>query len=64
MEAENIDAKKISPQFILALIDSWKNKGQLPDDKIKKNSLEDKILKVYKIYQKKQKISTLLILVI
>ena len=36
-EAENIDAKKISPQFILALIDSWKNKGQLPDEvKLKK----------------------------
>ena len=56
-EAENIDAKKISPQFILALIDSWKNKGQLPDEvKLKKkNSLEDKILKVYKIYQEKTK---------
>ena len=39
-EAENIDAKKISPQFILALIDSWKNKGQLPDEvKLKKKIL-------------------------
>ena len=31
-KAENIDAKKISPQFILALIDQWKNKGLLPDE--------------------------------
>ena len=28
--AENIDIKKISPQFILALINQWKNKGLLP----------------------------------
>ena len=55
--AENIDAKKISPQFIIALIDSWKNKGLLPNDvSIKKtNSLEKKILKVYEIYQNKTK---------
>ena len=26
-EAENIDAKKISPQFIISFIDNWKNKG-------------------------------------
>ena len=47
-EAENIDAKKISPQFIIAFIDSWKNKGLLFQDvKIKKgNLLENKILKV------------------
>ena len=33
----NIDAKKISPQFIMALIDQWKNKGLLPDEvKLKK----------------------------
>ena len=32
LKAENIDAKKISPQFILALIDQWKNKGLLPDE--------------------------------
>ena len=56
-EAENIDAKKISPQFIIAFIDSWKNKGLLFQDvKIKKgNLLENKILKVYEIYQKKIK---------
>ena len=35
-KGENIDAKKISPQFILALIDQWKNKGFLPDEVILK----------------------------
>ena len=56
-EAENIDAKKISPRFIMAYVDNWKNKGLLPEDvKIKKsNSLENKIHNVYKIYQKKCK---------
>ena len=54
-KAENIDAKKISPQFILALIDQWKNKGLLPDEVrlTKKSILENQILKVYKIYQNK-----------
>ncbi len=54
-EAENIDAKKISPQFIISFIDNWKNKGLMHDEvKIKKgNSFESKILKVYSIYQKK-----------
>ena len=53
-EAENIDAKKISPQFIISFIDNWKNKGLMYDDvKVKKgNSLETQILKVYSIYQK------------
>ena len=56
-KAENIDAKKISPQFILALIDQWKNKGLLPEDvKLSKKSIfENQILKVYKIYQNKIK---------
>ncbi len=54
-KAENIDSKKISPQFILALIDQWKNKGLLPDEVklTKKHIFENQILKVYKIYQKK-----------
>ena len=54
-KAENIDAKKISPQFILALIDQWKNKGLLPDEvkTSRKNIFENQILKVYKIYQNK-----------
>ena len=52
---ENIDAKKISPQFIMALIDQWKNKGFLPNEvkPDKKNLFEGQILKVYKIYQNK-----------
>ncbi len=56
-KGENIDAKKISPQFIMALIDQWKNKGLLPDEvKLnKKNLFEGQILKVYKIYQNKIK---------
>ena len=54
-KAENIDAKKISPQFILSLIDRWKNKGLLPEEvKLsKKDIFENQILKVYKIYQNK-----------
>ena len=31
-KAENIDVKKISPQFILSFINQWKNKGMLPKD--------------------------------
>ena len=54
-EAENIDAKKISPQFIISFIDNWKNKGLMHDEvKVKKiSTLEKQILKVYTIYQKK-----------
>ncbi len=56
-KGENIDAKKISPQLIISLIDSWKNKGFLPGEvKLsKKNLFERQILKVYKIYQNKTK---------
>ena len=56
-KGENIDAKKISPQFIIALIDRWKNKGLLPDEVrlTKKDVFENQILKVYKIYQSKIK---------
>ena len=54
-KGENIDSKKISPQFILAMIDQWKNKGLLPDEikLTKKNILENQILKIYKVYQTK-----------
>ena len=56
-KGENIDAKKISPQFIMSLIDQWKNKGLLPGEVklTKKNLFEGQILKVYKIYQNKIK---------
>ena len=54
-KVENVDTKKISPKYILAVIDKWKNKGLYPDDIIlkKKNPLEKNFLEIYKIYQKK-----------
>ena len=57
-KAENIDVKKISPQFILSFINQWKNKGLLPKDVIVKRSipLERAILNVYKFYQERLKI--------
>ena len=35
-KAENVDIKKISPKYILAVIDKWKNKGLYPDDVVLK----------------------------
>ena len=54
-KAENIDIKKISPNYILAVIDKWKNRGWYPSDvSIKKTEiLEKHFLKIYKIYQEK-----------
>ena len=54
-KSENIDTKKISPKYILAVIDKWKNKGLYPEDvNIKKSDfLESQFLKIYKIYQTK-----------
>ena len=54
-KAEEIDAKKITPQFILSFIDKWKNKGLLPQDikEEKFTGLEKSIFNVYKIYQSK-----------
>ena len=54
-KSENIDVKKISPKYILAVIDKWKNKGLYPEEVIiKKNqNLEKSFLSVYKIYQQK-----------
>jgi len=54
-KAENIDVKKISPNYILATIDKWKNKGLYPENVklTKKNILEKNFLNVYKIYQSK-----------
>ena len=53
--AENIDIKKISPNFILSLINKWKNLGWYPDDVVLKNNerIEKNLLKIYKIYQYK-----------
>ncbi len=54
-KAENIDIKQLSPKFILAIIDRWKNKGFYPDEvRINKKDLYEKtILPLYKIYQQK-----------
>ncbi len=54
-KAENIDVKKISPKYILAIIDRWKNKGFYPSEvRINKRDLYEKIiLPLYKIYQQK-----------
>ena len=53
--AENIDIKKISPNFIISLINKWKNFGWYPENVLlKKNeNLEKNLLKIYKIYQTK-----------
>ena len=57
-KAENIDIKKISPQFVLAFINQWKNKGLLPSNVTTKRGvpLEKAILNVYKFYQERLKI--------
>ena len=54
-KAENIDIKQLSPRFILAIIDRWKNKGFYPNEVIinKKDIYEKTILPLYKIYQQK-----------
>ena len=54
-KAENIDVKQLSPRYIIAIIDRWKNKGLYPDEvKINiKDIYEKTILPVYKIYQQK-----------
>ena len=54
-KAENIDIKKLSPQFVIAIIDQWKNKGLFPNNVVtQKGEIWEKgILNVYKIYQEK-----------
>ncbi len=54
-KAENIDIKQLSPRFILAIIDRWKNKGFYPNEVVidKKDLYERTILPLYKIYQQK-----------
>ncbi len=54
-KSENIDTKKISPNFILNVIEKWKNKGWYPADVLLKKSerLEASFLKIYEIYQSK-----------
>ncbi len=54
-KGENIDIKKLSPQFVIAIIDKWKNKGLYPKNVITKKGdiWEKEILNVYNIYQEK-----------
>jgi len=54
-KAENIDIKQLSPRYILAIIDKWKNKGQYPNEvKVNNKDVYEKtILPVYKTYQQK-----------
>ncbi len=54
-KAENIDIKQLSPRFILAIIDRWKNRGYYPNEVIinKKDIYEKTVLPLYKIYQQK-----------
>ena len=54
-KAENVDVKQLSPRFILAIIDRWKNKGYYPNEVVINNRdmYEKTILPLYKIYQKK-----------
>ena len=54
-KAEDIDTKKIAPQFIISKINQWKNNGFLPSNvkNSKGDAFEKGILNVYKIYQEK-----------
>ena len=54
-KSENIDIKQLSPRFIIAIIDRWKNKGYYPlEVKINTKDIYEKtILPLYKIYQQK-----------
>ena len=54
-KAENIDIKQLSPRFILAIIDRWKNRGFYPGEVVinKKDIYEKTVLPLYKIYQQK-----------
>ena len=50
-KSKNIDIKKISPNFVIALINKWKNSGWYPNDvKISRGQiLEKNMLEVYKV---------------
>ena len=54
-KAENVDIKQLSPKYILAIIDRWKNKGFYPNEVIinSKDIYEKIVLPIYKIYQQK-----------
>ncbi len=54
-KAENIDVNQLSPRFIIAVIDKWKNRGFYPSEVIinNKDIFEKTVLPLYKIYQQK-----------
>ena len=53
-KSENIDVKKISPNYTLSVLDKWKNKGWYPSDvSVSKIDNLEKNLNVYKLYQQK-----------
>ena len=59
IKAENIDDKKWTPRYMASLIDSWKNKGWMPEKLSSQNNFkfaEGKGKKVYEIYQSRLKI--------
>ena len=59
IKAENIDDKKWAPRYMASLIDSWKNKGWMPEKLTSQNNFkfaEGKGKKVYEIYQSRLKI--------
>ena len=47
-KSENIDIKKLSPRFILAIIDRWKNNGYYPNE-VKINRKVKSILTILRI---------------
>jgi len=59
IKAENIDDKKWTARYMASLIDSWKNKGWLPDKITTHESFkfaEGKGHKIYEIYQARLKV--------
>ena len=54
-KAENVDIKQLSPKYILAIIDRWKNKSFYPHEVVinKKDIYEKIVLPIYRIYQQK-----------
>jgi DNA helicase-2/ATP-dependent DNA helicase PcrA len=59
IKAENIDDKKWTPRYMASLIDSWKNKGWMPEKLTSQNNFkfaEGKGKKVYELYQSRLKI--------
>ena len=59
IKAENIDDKKWTPRYMASLIDSWKNKGWMPEKLTSQNNFkfaEGKGKKIYEVYQSRLKI--------